>query len=123
MMNLIWFSDIQDYFEYIIKKHETIVDNHLIQIYTRNVFKIKTGYKLEVLSPEIMKLLGSTKKDVNKNKDWEDVPQLDPVEVILMHSNLVNNNYLQASKVPNKQFGRLINVLPHLLTMLNTTNT
>ena len=122
-MNLIWFSDIQDYFEYIIKKHETIVDNHLIQIYTRNVFKIKTGYKLEVLSPEIMKLLGSTKKDVNKNKDWEDVPQLDPVEVILMHSNLVNNNYLQASKVPNKQFGRLINVLPHLLTMLNTTNT
>ena len=122
-MNLIWFSDIQDYFEYIIKKHETIVDNHLIQIYTRIVFKIKTGYKLEVLSPEIMKLLGSTKKDVNQNKDWEDVPQLDPVEVILMHSNLVNNNYLQASKVPNKQFGRLINVLPHLLTMLNTTNT
>ena len=55
-------SDIQDYFEYIIKKHETITDNPLVQIYTNNienriVFKIKTGYKLELLFPERMKLL------------------------------------------------------------------
>ena len=60
-------SDIQDYFEYIIKKHETIADNPPIQICTnkiknRIVFKIKTGYKIELLSPETMKLLGSTKK-------------------------------------------------------------
>ena len=60
-------SDIQDYFEYITKKHGTIADNPPVQIYTskiknRIVFKIKTGYKLELLSPETMKLLGSTKK-------------------------------------------------------------
>ena len=52
-------SDIQDYFEYIIKKHGTIADNPPIQIYVnkiknRIVFKIKTGYKLELLSEETM---------------------------------------------------------------------
>ena len=60
-------SDIQDCYEYTIKKHETIADNPLVQIYVnkiknRIVFKIKTRYKLELLSPETMKLLGSTKK-------------------------------------------------------------
>ena len=60
-------SDIQDYIEYIIKKHENIADNPPLHIYTneiknRIVFKIKTGYKLELLSPEPMALLGSTKK-------------------------------------------------------------
>ena len=60
-------SDIQDYFEFIIKKHETLVENPPVQIYmnkikNRIVFKIKTGYKLDLLTPETMKLLGSTKK-------------------------------------------------------------
>ena len=126
-------SDIQDYFEFIIKKHETLTENPPIQIYpnkikNRIVFKIKTGYKLELLSPETMKLLGSTKKDVDKDKNGEDVPKLESVEVVLVHCNLVNNNYQQASKVlftfvPNKQFGQLINIAPHSLTMLSTTNT
>ena len=62
-------ADIQDYFEFIIKKHET--ENRPVQIYpnkikNRIVFKIKTGYKLELLIPETMKLLGSTKNDVDK---------------------------------------------------------
>ena len=75
-----------------------------------------------------MKLLGSTKKDVDKDKNGEDVPKLESVEVVLVHCNLVNNNYQQASKVlftfvPNKQFGQLINIAPHSLTMLGTTNT
>ena len=131
MMNLI--SDIQDYFEYLIKKHDAIGDNSPVQISVnkiknRIVFKIKTGYKLELLSPETMKLLGSAKKDVDKDKDGEDVPKLESVEVVLVHCNLVNNNYQQASKVlftfvPNKQFGQLINIAPHSLTMLSTTNT
>ena len=74
-----------------------------------------------------MKLLGSTKKDVDKDKDREDVPKLESVEVVLMHCNLVNNNYQQTSKVlltfvPNKPFGQLITITPHLLTMLKTTN-
>ena len=65
---------------------------------------------------------------MDQHKDGEDVPKLESVEVVLVHCNLVNNNYQQASKVlftfvPNKQFGQLINISPHLLTMLNTTNT
>ena len=64
-----------------------------------------------MLSPEIIKLLGSTKKDVDKDKEREDVTKLESVEVVLMHCNLVNNSYQQASKVlftfvPNKQFGQ-----------------
>ena len=65
-----------------------------------------------------MKLLGSTKQDVDQDKDGEDVPKLESVEVFLVHCNLVNNNYQQASKVlftfvPNKQFGQLINISPN----------
>ena len=126
-------SEIQGYFEYIIKKHEIIADNPPVHICTnkiknRIVFKIKTGYKLELLSLETMKLLGSTKKDVDQDKDGEDVPKLESVEFVLVHCNLVNNNYQQASKVlftfvPNKQFGQLITIAPHSLTMPNTTNT
>ena len=74
-----------------------------------------------------MKLLGRTKKYVDKDNDEEDVPKVKSVEVVLMHCNLVNNSYQQASKVlftfvPNKQFGQLITISPHLLTMLKTTN-
>ena len=59
--------DIQDYFEYMIKKHEAIADNPPVQIYvnkTKNriIFKIKTGYKLELLSKETIQLLGSSKE-------------------------------------------------------------
>ena len=69
-------SDIQDYFEYIIKKHETIPDNPPVQIYVnkiknRIVFKIKAGYKLELLPEETMQLLGSSKKVIDKSKDGE----------------------------------------------------
>ena len=60
-------EDIQDYFEFIIKKHETLTENPPVQIYpnkikNRMIFKIKTGCKLELLSSEMVKLLGSTKK-------------------------------------------------------------
>ena len=125
-------SDIQDYFQYIIKKHETIVENSPVQIYVikiknRIIFKIKTGYKLELLTKETMQLLGSSKKDTDQNKNGENVQRLETVEVVLVHCNLVNNNYQQAPKVlftfePNKQFGQLITITPHSLTMLKTTN-
>ena len=60
-------TDIQDYFEFIIEKHETLTENPPVQIYpnkikNRIIFKIKTGNKLELLSSKTMKLLGSTKK-------------------------------------------------------------
>ena len=112
------------------KKHETIMDNPPVQIYTnkaknRMVSKIKIGNKIELSSPEIMKLLRSTKKDVDQDKDGEDEPKLESTEVILVHYNLVNNIYQQASKVlftfvPNTQFGQLINMTPNSLTILNT---
>ena len=75
-----------------------------------------------------MKLLGSTKKDVDQDKYGEAVLKLESVEVVLVHWNLVNNNYQQTLKVlftfvPNKQFGQLINISPHSITMLGTTNT
>ena len=126
-------EDIQDYFEFIIKKHETLTENpptelYLNKIKNRIVFKIKTGYKLELLYPETMKLLGRTKKDVGQDKNGEEMPKLESVEVVLVHCNLVNNNYQQASKVlfifvPNKQFGQLRNIVPHSLTMISITNT
>ena len=66
-------ADIQDYFEFIIKKHETLTENPPVQIClnkikNRIVFKIETGYKLELLTPETKKLPGSTKKTLIKIK-------------------------------------------------------
>ena len=75
-----------------------------------------------------MKSFGNTKKDVYKDKDGEDVPKLESVEVVLVYCNLVNNSYQQASKllftfVLNKPFGQLITISSHLLTMLKTIST
>ena len=126
-------DDIQDCFKFIIKKHETITDNSPVQIYpnkikNRIVFKIKTGCKLELLTPETMKLLGSTKKLVDKDKNGENIPNLEIAEVVLVHCNLVKNDYQHISKVlftfvPNKKFGQLINISPHAFTMMNTVST
>ena len=96
-------ADIQDYFELIIKKHETLTENPSVQIYVskiknRVVFKIKTGCKLELLTPETKKLLGNTKKDVDEDKDGENVPKLESVEVVLVHCILVKNDYQHTSK-------------------------
>ena len=78
---MVLIADIQDYFEFIIKKHETLSENPSIQLYpnkikNRIIFKIKTGYKLELLTPETMKLLGSRMKAVDKDKNGENVPKL-----------------------------------------------
>ena len=116
-------SDIQDYFEFIIKKYRTSTENLSIQIYPNKikssiVFKIKSGYKLELLTPQTMKLLGNTKKDVDADKNSKNVPKLESVEVVLVYCNLVKNDYQHTSKVlfsfvPNKQFGQLINISPY----------
>ena len=113
-------SEIQDYIEYIIKKHETIGENVPILIYAntinnRIVFKIKSGYKLELLSKETMKLLASTKDTIDADKNSENVRKLENVEVVLVHCNLVNNSYQQHSRVlftfvPTKQYGQLISI-------------
>ena len=110
-----------------------MTDNLPVQIYVNKIknridFKIKSGYKLELLTLVTMKLLGSTKNVVDKDKNSENVPKLESVEVVLAHCNLVKNDYQHASKVlfsfaPNKQFGQLLNISPHVFTMMNTVNT
>ena len=124
---------IQNYLKYIFKKHETITDAALILIYANNiinriVFKIKTAYKLELLSKETMKLLGSTSSIIDKDKSSDTVPKLENVEVVSIHCNLVNNSYQQHSRVlftfvPNKKYDQLISISPHSLVFLKTMNT
>ena len=87
------------------------------KIENRITFKIKNGYYLELLTPETMKLLGSTESKISKNKNGENVPHIEIVELVLVHCNLVNNDYRQDSRilctfVPNKPFGSLLNILP-----------
>ena len=122
---------LQNYFEYIIKTHEAIAVVSAVLIYVneinnRIVFKIKSGYKL--LSKETMKLLGSTSNSIDKDKNSELVPKLESVDLVLVHCNLVDNSYQQASKVlftfvPNKKYGQLVTVSPHSLIRLKTVNT
>ena len=75
-----------------------------------------------------MSLLGSTKNVVDIDQNNENVPKLESVEVVLVHCNLVKNDYQHASKVlfsfvPNKKFAQLLNISPHIFTMMNTINT
>ena len=93
-------SDIQDYFEYILKKHGEKIVKPSLRIYTNKIenritFKIKTGYYLELLTPETMKSLGSTKSKTAKDENGENVPYLEITEVVLIHCNVVNNSYQQ----------------------------
>ena len=114
-------SEIQDY-----------IENAPILIYAntinnRIVFKIKSGYKLELLSKETMKLLGSIKDIIDSNKISENVSKLENVEVVLVHCNLVNNSYQQHSRVlftfvPTKRYDQLISISPHSLVFLKTMN-
>ena len=93
-------SDIQDYFEYILKNMEKRLDKPLIRIYVNKIenritFKTKTGYYLEFLMPETMKLPGSTKSKITKDENSENGNHLEITEVILVHCNIVKNDYQQ----------------------------
>ena len=88
---------------------------HVNKIENRITFKIKTGYYLELLVSEIMKLLESTKTKITKDKNGENVSHLELTEVVLIHCNIVNNDYQQDSRVlytfvPNKSFGQLLGI-------------
>ena len=125
-------SDIQDYFEYILKKHEENTDERSIQIYVNKIenritFKIKDGYSLELLRKETMKLLGRTENKITKDKNGENVPHLEITEVVLVHCNMVNNDYQHDSRVlytfvPNKSFGSLLDISPSNHIFLKTFN-
>ena len=83
----------------------------------RIIFIIKTGYYLELLTPETMELLGSTKTKITKDKNGEQVPYLEVVDLVIVHINIINNNYQRDSRilytfVPNKAFGSLFEISP-----------
>ena len=89
--------------------------------------KIKTGYYLELLTSETKELLRSTENKINKDKNGEDVPHLEITEVVLVHCNIVNNDYQQDSRVlytfvPNKPFGSLLEISPTNHIFLKTFN-
>ena len=97
------------------------------KIENRVTFKIKNGYYLELLTPETMKLLGSTESKITKYKNGENVPHLEIVELVLIHCNLVNNNYQKSSRilytfVPNIEFGSLLEISPPNYIFLKTFN-
>ena len=122
-------SDIKDHFEYILKKHGEDIDKPSVQIYVNKIgnrvtFKIKNGYSL---MSETMKLLGSTENKITKDKNGENVPHLEITEVVLVHCDIVNNDYQQDSRVlytfvPNKPFGGLLEISPTNHTFLKTFN-
>ena len=124
-------SNIQDYFEYILEKHVEDIDEPSVQMYANEIenritFKIKNGYNLELLTPET-KLLGSTKNKITEDKNRENVPHLEITEVVLVHCNIVNNDYQQDSRVlytfvPNKPFGSLLEISPTNHIFLKTFN-
>ena len=128
-------SDIQDYFFKMIQKHESAIktnEESPILIYpnevkNRIVFKIKMGNKLELLTKETQKLLGDG-AIIDKDKNSKNFLQLDQVEYVLLHCNLVSNQYLQKSKllyefVPDKRFGQLTSVKPPVFIQCKTSGT
>ena len=104
--------------------------NPLIEIYVNNIenritFEIKTGCYLELLTAEKMKLFGSNKSKIKKDKNGENVPYLEITEVVLIDCNVVNNSYLQIAGVlytflPNKCFGHLLDTSPENFIFLKT---
>ena len=97
-------SDIQDYLEYILEKYGEDVDETSVQIYVNKIengitCKIKNGYSLELLTPETIKLLGSTENKITKAKNDENVPHLHITEVVLVYCEIFNNDYQQDSRV------------------------
>ena len=98
------------------------------KIENRITFKIKDGYSLELLTPETMKLLGSTESKKTKDKNGENVPHLEITEVVLVHCNIFNNDYQQYPRVlytfvPNKSVGSLLEISPANHIFLKPFNT
>ena len=113
-----------------LKKHNQKINNPSIWIYVNKVenritFKIKTGYYLDLLTPETMKLLWNSENKITKDRNGENVPYLEITEVALVYCNIVNNDYHQHSRVlytfvPNKPFVSLLEFWPTDFMFLKT---
>ena len=104
-----------------------MVKIYINKIENRITFRIKKGHSFELLTLETMKLLGSTENKITKDKNGENVPHLEITEVVLVHCNIVNNDYQQVSRVlytffPNKPFGSLLEISPTNHIFLKTFN-
>ena len=98
------------------KKDETLTDNPTVRIYVNKIknrtsSKIKTGFYLQLLTPEIMKLFGSTKSKITKDGISENLPYLEIPEVVLIHFDIVHNDYQHDSRAlhaffTSKSFGQ-----------------
>ena len=131
-MNHILYQIFKIILSILLKKNETVTDNHPIRIYVNKIentitFLNKARYYPKVLTPKTIKLLGNTKNELTKDKIEENVPYLEITEVVLVHSNIVNNNYQHDSRVwhtfvPNKSFGLLVDILSKKLTFLKCFN-
>ena len=131
-MDLILYQIFKIILSIFKKKHGEDIDKPSVQIYVNKIenrvtFKIKNGYSLELLTPETMKLLGSTENKITKNKNGENVPHLKITELVLVHCDIVNNDYQQDSKVlytfvPKKPFGSLLEISPTNHIFLKTFN-
>ena len=115
-------SDIQDYFEHILKKHGENTSKPSTQIYINKIenritFKTENGYSLKLLTKETMKLLGATENKITKDKNGENVTHPEITEVVSVYCNMVNNYYQQDSRVlytfvPKKTLGSLLEISP-----------
>ena len=128
-------SQIQNYFlDEVIETHESNVKSNeqsQILIYANRIlnrvtFRIKTGYKLELLTNETMRLLGDG-PIIDTTKNGENVPKLEIVRNVLVFCNLVQDAYLQDSKllfsfVPNSKFGSLLSITPQVLKYCDTVD-
>ena len=134
MMNLNCLTDriLYQIFKIILsifkKKTRKKTDNPSIRIYVNKpesiiTFKIKAGYYLELLTPETMKLLQSTKTKMTKDEKGENVPHLEITGIVLFHGNIVSNDYQHDLRVLhtfilNKSFGQLLDISPKNLNFL-----
>ena len=129
-------SDVQNYFEYILKNHGEKIDKdknkpsvkiYINKVENRITFKMKNGYTLEILTKETMKLLGNTENKITKDKNGENVQHLEIMEVVIVYCNMVINDYQQDSRVlytfvQNKSFGSLLDISPSNHIFLKTFN-
>ena len=114
-------SNIQDYFEYILKEHGVNIDKLSVRIYVNKIenritFKTKNGRSIELLTPETIKLLGSTKK-ITRDKNGKNVRYLEITEVVLVHCNIINK--IQKSYKRLFQTNRLVVYEKFLLQIIS----
>ena len=119
----------------ILKKqkiYEATTDNPALRVYVNRIenritFRIKTGYNLELLTPETIKLTVSTKNKITRDENCEHVLHLEITEVVLAHCNIANSDYQYDSRVlytflPDKSYGQLLDILAKKLIFSKSFN-